>query len=100
MDSANVLALLAQLGGGDVNNGVPPVTFHPIPAPGDDPYSLPPQPAAPPPQTLSNILQAVAPPQAPVAAQPAPVPPVAVEHPKKRMSAFDIIGRIADTIAT
>lgn len=93
-DSANILSILAQLGqlGQSANNGILPVTFQPPPA-------------APP---VSNVLQAaMAPPALPTAA-PAPPPPpptvaptaAPVDHPRKRLSVIDAIGRIADTLAT
>jgi hypothetical protein len=93
MDSDNILSILAQLGGqSPAPRGIVPVTFQPVPAPGDAPYTLPPEP-------VNNVLQAVAqPPAAPVAA-PTPTP-APVEHPRKRLSVIDVIGRLADTIAT
>lgn len=76
-DSDNILSILAALGGST--------------------------PAAP-----TNILQAAAPPilnvppaPAPtIAAPPAPPAPAADEHPRKRQSAIDVIGRLADVFAT
>ncbi len=91
MDSGNVLSILASLAGQ-------------APDPGIAAEGLP----------GTNVLQAIAPPpaaapppvpQAPVPAAPPPPPPAPAakptdDHPKKRHSVIDTIGRLADVFAT
>jgi hypothetical protein len=95
MDSDNILSILASLGQTAQNQGIVPTTYRPIPAPGDAP--------------INNVLQAaMAPPQVPTAPPAPPPQPVVAQpaaqqapaHPKKRLSVIDIIGRLADTVAT
>jgi hypothetical protein len=88
-DSANILSILATLAQPS-QQGITPITYRPVPAPGDEP--------------VSNVLQAaMAPPQSPTA--PAPRTPAAptvqkpAEHPRKRLSVIDTIGRLADVVA-
>lgn len=94
-DSANILSILAQLGGQAPAPSIVPITYRPIPAPGDEPYSQPP----------SNVLQAAITPPPPPTAPPPPPPPPQVApapsaaHPRKRLSVIDTIGRLADVIA-
>lgn len=91
MDSDNILSILAALGqgapslSGQMPPGIDPITYQP------------------PPPVPTNVLQAVAPPPSPVAAVPAAAPAPAAEAPRprsKRPSVIEIIGRLADTIAT
>jgi hypothetical protein len=85
MDSDNILSILAALGQA------------PLPAPATNVL----QSVAPPaPPVGAPVVQYTPPPQAP-APQPPATPAAAPEPPhKKRQSVIDIIGRIADTIAT
>lgn len=91
MDSDNILSILAALGGGgSPAQGIVPVTYRPVPAPGDEP--------------MNNVLQAAAAPPPPPTAPPPPQPaaqpaPAAPEHPRKRLSVIDTIGRLADVFA-
>lgn len=88
-DSANILSILAALGpsgpaAAAADPGITPVTYSPLP------------------EAPVNVLQAVAPPPPP---PPAPEPkpaeaPKAEEHPRKRNSVIDTIGRLADVFAT
>jgi hypothetical protein len=86
-DSTNILSILAAL---QQPQGITPVTYQPLPSP-------PP---------ISNVLQAAAAPPPSLTAPPVPAPPpptaapTPAEHPRKRLSVIDIIGRLADTVAT
>lgn len=88
MDSDNILSILAALGGGQMTpqpQGIVPTTYRPLPA-----------------APMNNVLQAVG--AAPAVPHTPPIvppkPPRSPDHPRKRLSVFDIIGRIADTVAT
>lgn len=101
-DSANILSILAALGGGPQapDPGITPTTFTPPPAP--DAGAMP-----------ANVLQALAPPQG-QAAPPQPAAPSSTEDiyhaatadapptppARVRSSLLDKIGRVADVLAT
>lgn len=98
MDSGNILSILAALGQAPApapDLGITPTTYQPLPDPGPAP--------------ITNVLQAVAPPaptsdiSAQIANMPAPqaAPATTPEKPRsKRPSVIEIIGRLADTVAT
>jgi hypothetical protein len=98
MDSANILSILATLGKTQDTQGILPVTFTPLPV--QDAATAIGQ--SNPPAPVTNVLQAAMTP--PPAAVPAPqpaakTPPVPVDHPRKRQSVIDVIGRLADVVA-
>jgi hypothetical protein len=88
MDSDNILSILAALGGeqAPIPQNIEPLTYSPLP--------------------MNNILQAAraigeVPHTPPIVAAPRqPSTEQTPERPRKRLSVFDIIGRLADTVAT
>ena len=102
MDSENILSILAALG-----QPPSPMDAVPPPDPGITPTTFQPLPISDAP--IANVLQAAAaplvvdvpaPPVTLSSPPPAPKPAVSDEHPRKRQSAIDVIGRLADVFAT
>lgn len=101
MDSNNILSILSALGQSpapSLSGQMPPdvaVTYQPPPPPIAAPVAAP----------MTNVLQAAAPPPAPIAPVPvaapaAPAPTAApAEPPRKRRSVIETIGRLADVFA-